>query len=196
MQSCSFESRRRLVALLLGLAVFHARGAGAAAAERNIVDGGLFFSEEAVSEADDVLRHIKRAYGRDVMVETYPAVPDDLKAELARDGKDKFYENWLNRRARHLGVRGVFILMTREPGRVQVGVDRATRRRAFTPADEEALRQIMASAFRAKQFDRGLLDGLRFVGRRMGENSGVDVKPAVPVRAGPAAAGAGGDFSP
>jgi hypothetical protein len=190
---------RRVVHVLLMLLVGVAASgvlptSPAAAAEPHVFDGGLFFSDEAVSEADDVIRHIKRAYGRDVMVETYPAVPDELKGELARDGKDKFYENWLNRRARQLGVRGVFVLMTREPGRVQVGVDRATRRRAFTVADEESLRHILASAFRARQFDRGLLDGLRFVDRRMGENTAIDVKPAVPVRACPPASGARGDF--
>ena len=31
----------------------------------------------------------------------------------------KFYDDWLNRRARQLGVHGVFILITRTPGRVR-----------------------------------------------------------------------------
>lgn len=151
------------------------------ASDPRVFDGGMFFSEEAVSEADDVIRGIKQAYDRDVMVETYAGVPDDMKDDLARDGKEKFYEDWLNRRARHLDVRGVFVLMTREPGRVQLGVDKATRNRAFTVADREALRETLGSAFRAKQFDRGLLEGVRFIRQRMGENTVPDRGPTVPV---------------
>jgi len=147
----------------------------------HVLDGGMFFSEEAVSEADGVIGAIKQAYDRDVMVETYSAVPDDLKDELARDGRDKFYENWLNRRAKLLGVRGVFVLMTREPGRVQVGVDRPTRARAFTVADRETLRETLGSAFRARLFDRGLLEGVRFIRRRMGENLAPGDGATVPV---------------
>ena len=147
----------------------------------HVIDGGMFFSEEAVSEADDVIRSIKQAYDRDVVVDTYDSVPDELRDDLARDGKEKFYEDWLNRRAKQLGVHGVFVLMTREPGRVQVGVDRPTRQRAFTVADREALREILAGAFRARQFDRGLLDGLRFVRGRMAENTSAERGPTVPV---------------
>jgi len=154
---------------------------GMSAADPHVFDGGMFFSEEAVSEADDIIRDMKRAYGRDLVVETYPGIPDPMKEDLARDGKEKFFENWLNRRAKQLGVRGVFVLMTREPGRVQVGVDKTTRQRAFTVADGEALREILVSAFRAKEFDRGLLGGARFVRARMGDNAAAERSPAVPV---------------
>ena len=82
------------------------------------------------------------------------------------------------------------MLMTREPGRVQVGVDKPTRKRAFTVADREALREILVSDFRMKEFDRGLLEGVRFVRRRMGENAAAERNPAVPLvtAAAPAAA--------
>ena len=178
-----------LAALVLGLGLMGVAAPPAHAAE-GVSDGGTFFRPETASEAGDIIRAIRQAYGRDVVVETYPSVPGDLKDEFARDGKEKFYENWLNRRARERGVRGVFILMTREPGRVQVGVDAATRRRVFTVADRETLRGILTSAFRARQFDRGLLDGLRFVGRRMGENTAADRSPTVPVISVPALAAA------
>ena len=161
----------------------------------HVFDGGMFFSEEAISEADDMIRGIKQSYDRDVMVETYAGIPDDLKDELARDGRDKFYEDWLNRRARRLGVRGVFVLMTREPGRVQVGVDKSTRVHAFTPADGEALRETLGSAFRARQFDRGLLDGVRLIRRRMAENTAPGREPTVPVLTAEAIARAPREFS-
>jgi hypothetical protein len=156
-------------------------------ADAHVFDGGMFFSEEAVSEADDIIRGIKQSFDRDVMVETYAAVPDERKDELPRDGRDKFYEDWLNRRAKQLGVRGVFVLMTREPGRVQVGVDKATRHRAFTLADGDSLKEILGSAFRARKFDRGLLEGVRFIKQRMGENLSPDRGSTVPVLTAPVA---------
>lgn len=188
----STHALRRLTVLapllVIVLATLQARGAApddaiphSTSAEPRIIDGGMFFGGEAVSEAEDVLRAVKLASGRDVVVETFAAVPEELREELARDGKDKFYEAWLNRLARRRGVRGVFVLMTREPGRVQVGVDRDTRQRVFTVADREALRDILVKGFRVKQFDRGLLDGVRFVRARIALNTAPDPNPTVPV---------------
>jgi len=187
MRSVSFRSvvTRPAVSRSAAVVVFACTLAAAAPRiyEPKVADGAMLFSEEAASEANDIIRLIRQAYDKDVMVETYPAVPDELKGELARDGKEKFYSDWLERRAAQLGVRGVFILVTREPGRVQVGVDRATRRRVFTVEDREALREALVTSFRARQFDQGLLDGLRLVRRRMDQNTASDRNPTVPVSA-------------
>ena len=158
------------------------------AAEAEVSDGGRFFSEEAASEATDIILSIQSLYERDVRVETYAEVPEHLRPDLERDGRDKFYDDWLNRRAKELGVRGVFILVTRTPGRVQVGVDKATQRRAFTAADRDRLRESLVAAFRAHRYDEGLLDGLRFVRRRLDENTARDRSPLVPVVGAVAAA--------
>jgi uncharacterized membrane protein YgcG len=174
-------SRRaaRIVSLALVVAMLHASAARAVDAE--VADGAGFFSPETLSEAREMILAIGAAHDRDVRVETYADVPEPLRARLERDGQDKFFDDWLNRRAKALGVRGVFVLVTRTPGRVQVGVDQATERRAFTADDREALRDALATAFRAGRYDRGLLDGLRFVRRRMDENTSRGASPSVPV---------------
>lgn len=170
---------------VLALAVFAMtlRAAPAGGPVPRVSDGAGLFSAEALSEAGDIIRHIKEAYGRDVMVETYAQVPPELQAALERDGKEKFYDDWLNRRAKELKVRGVFVLVTRTPGRVQVGVDPSTRRRAFPDDDRDALREMLLVAFRMKQFDQGLLDGLRFARERIEANTTRDRGPSVPVAA-------------
>ena len=166
------------VALLVPLLTASAR---AAESEGLVNDAGGFFSAAALSEAAGLIRSIQSFHDRDVYVETYAEVPEHLKDDLARDGREKFYDDWLNRRARQLGVRGVFVLVTRTPGRVQVGVDKATQRRAFTADDRDALRDALVAAFRATRYDQGLLDGLRFVRRRMDENTSREASPAAPV---------------
>lgn len=172
----------RAVALLVLLVPFWAaRLALAADGDAEISDDAKFFSAEAKSEAIDIILAIQSLYDRDVRVETYSEVPEHFKDDLARDGKDKFFEDWLNRRAKALGVRGLFILITRTPGRVQVGVDKSMQRRAFTHDDRDALRDALVTAFRAKRYDQGLLDGLKFVRRRLDETSSRDRSPSVPV---------------
>ena len=173
----------RVLVLVACLGVF-TEELRAADGDGQIDDAARFFSAEAVSEANDIIHAIESLYERDVRVETYQEVPESLKDDLARDGREKFYDDWLNRRAKELGVRGVFVLITRTPGRVQVGVDRATRRRAFTADDADALRQALVTAFRAGRHDRGLVDGLRFVRRRLDENTARDRNAIVPVARG------------
>ena len=149
--------------------------------EPYVNDAGGFFSAATLADAEDLIQSIGSFHDRDVRVETYAEVPAHLKDELTRDGRDKFYDDWLNRRAKQLGVHGVFVLVTRTPGRVQVGVDKATQCRAFTADDRDALRDQLVAAFRAARYDQGLLDGLRFVRRRMDENTSRESTPTAPV---------------
>ena len=165
---------------LLGLLLAPVRTFGVDA-DGAIADGGQFFSPEALSEAGDIIRSIQSLYDRDVRVETYPEVPPHLRGDLERDGREKFYDDWLNRRARQMNVQGVFVLVTRTPARVQVGVDKATGRRAFPVDDREALRDALAAAFHNGRYDQGLLDGLRFVKQRLDENTSRDRSGSVPV---------------
>ena len=165
-----------LVALMLLSRLGHA-----AEGDGSIADAGAFFSSEALSEANDIVSSIRTVHDRDVRVETYGDVPSHLKDDLARDGPEKFYDDWLNRRARQLGVHGVFILVTRSPGRVQVGVDRSTQRKAFTADDREVLRDILAVAFQDARYDEGLLNGLQFVKQRLDRNTSHERSPTVPV---------------
>ena len=104
---------------LLSLVVWTAP---ALAVKGTVLDGGDMFSDAAVEKADGVIRQIKQAYGKDVVVETYRSIPADLRAEFQKRGKEAFYAEWLAQRAKALGIDGVFILITREPGRFQLGV--------------------------------------------------------------------------
>ena len=153
------------------LALFLAAGLPSPA-KAQVRDNGKFFSPEAVTRANQTTDRIKREYNKNLVVETYDSVPSNLQAEYDRLGKDRFYSEWVNDRGRSLGINGVMVLITRNPGRVQVGVGRETREAEFTLRDRDELRDLFASQFRDRQFDQGLQQGVDFVYRRMGRNAG------------------------
>ena len=55
---------------------------GVRAALADVRDNAGFFSEDAVRQANFDLRDVKQKYGKDLLVETYPAVPAELQSQL------------------------------------------------------------------------------------------------------------------
>ena len=126
-------------------------------------DDGKFFSAEALDKANKKVREIYAHTGKDLVIETVAAIPEDLKKKYEELGKDKFFLEWARRRAEDLGVKGIYVLMCKSPGRVEAIVDKQTGRKAFTTADRDKLVQKVLARFKEKQFDAGLLEGVDFV---------------------------------
>src|SRR4051812_31067271 len=101
-----------LAALILMLTPAFAR---AAAGGSGIVDEGQFFSADTIAKADQQIADIKRQFGKDLRVETYPQIPPDLAGQYSADRKDAFYVQWAQRQGRQANVDGVIVLITREP---------------------------------------------------------------------------------
>jgi uncharacterized membrane protein YgcG len=114
-------------------------------------------------------------------------------------------------RAHALKVDGVIILITHEPGRLQIGIGAGVSGHLFTQRDRQELQQIMTNLFRQSKFDEGLLAGVDFVQKRIERNSNaggagavgpitapVGTPPAVPPEAptNPAATAGPGTTSP
>jgi hypothetical protein len=128
---------------------------------------------ETIDKANATIRQIKRTFHRDVMIEVYANVPKELEADFQRNGKEQFFADWVISRARALQANGLFILIVKNPGRLQVEVGQETQKKDLTLADAAELRQVMVKSFQRSQFDRGLLDGLDFIVRRLERNTGV-----------------------
>src|SRR5437016_8860069 len=94
----------------------------AAALEPQVRDDAGFFSPQTVEQANAIIKQIKDDHGKDVMIETFAAIPADLQAQYDPDRKDQFFENWLTSRAKELGVNGVYVLICKDPSRAQLGV--------------------------------------------------------------------------
>lgn len=133
-------------------------------------DEAHLFKAETLLDIDPILQEIDAKYYKDLMIETFASIPDDLKQ--AHDSQDatKFYEGWSIVEGNALKVNGILVIITAQPRHLHVYVGLDTRKRAFTLADRDELVALLTNAFRANKFDEGLLDGAKFVRDRMAKN--------------------------
>jgi hypothetical protein len=128
-----------------------------------VKDEAKLFSAEALEKANKKVREVYQTYRKDLVIETYPAVPADLEKKFKEKKKAEFFEEWAQARAKELGVNGVYVLICKNPTYLQIEMDPETRKKAFTPRDRERLRAKMIEALREKKFDTGLLEWAEIV---------------------------------
>lgn len=136
-------------------------------ASTGVRDEAHFFSSGAVSQADQIIHQINARHHRDVLIETVPNVPQDMAQEEQSQGRDAFFKQWADQRASQEGVSGVYVLICKDPPHLQVAVGNATAQRLFTYSNRDELSRRMLASFKAKDFDQGLLDGVRFIQQQM-----------------------------
>jgi TPM domain len=137
--------------------------AGAVAPE--VKDEGKFFSADAVKKANEQILELARRTDRDLLIETFAAVPAD-KAEkvkgLSAEERGKFFRDWAEERMRRAAVNGVYVLACKEPSRLEVGVS-ARARSVFDRVNHDRLTRLLLDKFRAKKYDDGLLEAVKLV---------------------------------
>ncbi len=152
-----------VVATLLGTTISHA-GPGA------IRDNGGFFSESAKSEATRKLSEIEQKYKKDLVIETFKEIPEEIKQGVDLTDKaamSRLFEKWTVMQAKQQRLNGVYILLTKEPAHIQIVVGNETQNKAFTLMDRDNLASLMLSKLRKKQNDEALLEGVNFVFKTM-----------------------------
>jgi uncharacterized membrane protein YgcG len=156
----------------VGLAILMLMIAGkpALAGEHQVWDEAHFLKLQTVDQVDKILGDIHAHFGKDLMIETFASIPDDLKPNLEKDGKDKFFEGWSVSEGQELQINGLLILITGVPPHIQITVGLDTRKKAFTLADRDQLLELLATSFRQKDFDGGILQAAQFVRDRMAKN--------------------------
>jgi hypothetical protein len=153
-----------------------------------VKDDAGFFSAEAVKKANVIIKEIKNQFDKDLIIETYKAIPKDLLNQFEKEGKSPFFRDWARSRAKSLEVNGVFILICKDPGHLEVEVGNVTGQKAFTTGNRDKLAGLLLEKFRAKEFDRALLDGSEYVQQTLKSNVGkkaeVGSQPAPHARTG------------
>ena len=158
---------------LLGLLGLLGAAGRAYALTPEVRDEAGFFKPQTVTRANEVIKQIKQRYKKDLLVETVRHVPEDKKQEATSSDpkvKARFFADWAVRRARQEGVNGIYVLITREPGHVEVAVGNHTRA-VFPDEDRHRLAQILLSHFEKKEYDDGLLEGASTAGKRGGTDA-------------------------
>src|SRR5208283_4112714 len=103
----------------------------AAALTPEVHDNAGFFSADALHKADAIIKEIKQDYKEDLLIETYKTIPPEKQEAFKSEGKEKFFQQWALERARAAGITGVYILICKDPGHLQIEVGNNTRKRAF-----------------------------------------------------------------
>jgi uncharacterized membrane protein YgcG len=146
--------------------------APAATSKAEVVDNASFFSPDAVTTANEKLASVEQKYSRQLRVETYPEIPSDLKGQYSEATKREFFQKWTRQRAQQVGVRGVFVLICRDPSTLQVEIGNSISSSGlFTQADRSRLRDLMVQAFKEKNYDKGLLDAVDYFEKTLAQRS-------------------------
>ncbi|HSU65647.1 MAG TPA: TPM domain-containing protein [Tepidisphaeraceae bacterium] len=165
-------SRKILAIFTIAIAALLCSARPAPAGIHQTWEQAHFAKPQTIEQIDKILDDIHARFGKDLMIETFASIPDDLKPAMQKDGKETFYEKWTRSEAFQLGVNGVMILITGDPPHLQVEVGTSTREKAFTIADRDELVGKLADSFRQKDYDTGLLQAAQFVHDRMAKNLG------------------------
>lgn len=154
----------RCTSLLLAGSFILAVSSQAWAIAPQVKDAAKFFKDETIRKVDRAVRDIYRTYDRDVLIETVTAVPEDqlarVKAMNAED-REKFFSNWATDRAEEQVVRGIYILICKDPRHLEIRVT-GRGRSAFNEAEYRNLKEILLKAFRANRYDEGLQEAVEY----------------------------------
>jgi uncharacterized membrane protein YgcG len=128
-----------------------------------VQDNAKLFTSATVSSANDLIRQIRTSDHRDVLVVTFPSIPDDRQAELTSKGKQRFYAEWAEDLGKEKGISGVVILIVKNPGHLEIAVGNKTRQGIFTIEDRDELDHRMLARLKEHKYDDAVLEGLQFI---------------------------------
>ena len=104
------------------------------------------------------MQDIQRRFKVTIVVETFPSIPDNMKARYKPAEKETFFRRWAETRAADEGVKGVYVLICRKPGHLQIEPDESVARKAFTLAERDLLVENATRLMKQKQYDAALLE--------------------------------------
>ena len=166
----------------------------------DVKDDGEFFSKSALEKANGQIADLKKEYSKDLYIETLKSVPADKADEFEKMDKAdraRFFVKWSGERATAAKVKGIYVLITKKPGHVEIQVDRQTREHGFGANESKQLRAKFVDGLQHKEPDKALLDAVEYVKQTLKSKHRADAPPAAgnrhhatnhdaPVRHGPA----------
>ena len=153
--SCSIRTRSwRLVAVAILTSIL--AGVGMARPEPEVRDQAHWLDPATIEHVNSIVKEIRQRFGKDLTIATFDTIPDRQAASFTAKNKQEFYDDWLREEARAAGTNGVFILILKSPGHLQIGVGDSTRLHDFHSAkDRDGFNAMMLKAFH----DKGIRPG-------------------------------------
>lgn len=135
-------------------------------------DDADFFSPEAEQRVTQSLDQIQQRRGKNVVVETYASPPSSIPTGGDEVARNEAYLQWAVERGRATRA-DVVVLISRNPSHLRVDSSAALKQSGvFTDADQTAAANAMLPAFRQKNYDQGILDGLAYIDRKLAVATG------------------------
>ncbi len=117
-----------------------------------VYDDAKLFSAEGIGKAETTLSGATFEDGLGVTIDTYKEIPEGKKGQLKDPKSDaekaRFFAAWAKESAKNDKAKGIYILVCRSPGYVEIIADRETRERGFDAGNEKALRDTLLTGFR------------------------------------------------
>ncbi len=142
------------------------------AAEPKVSDRAGFFSKSAVEQATRKIQEIRHRFKVEVVIETFPSIPDNMKAAYKPEEKNEFFRRWAETRATDEGVKGIYVLICKNPGHLQIEPDKSVRRQAFTLDDRDALVKQSLKLMNQQQYNAALLEMVNTIESTLETNLG------------------------
>jgi hypothetical protein len=106
------------------------------------------FSDDGIKRAESAMHSTQFEGGMMMTVDTYPEIPADKKAGYKEENKARFFNEWAKQRAGDDKAKGVYVLICRSPGYVEVIASNTTRDRGFSSEDKNVVRDTFINAFK------------------------------------------------
>ncbi len=157
----------------------------------DVTDGGSFFSADAIKKANESIKDIEKKTGHEIQIETYATVPADkvdAVSKMDKKGRDEFTHEWVTERAKATKAEGVFVLICKEPGRVETWVSPKLKGLGFSKTDRDHVKDATIEGMKAKNYDGALKDTIsklevtytRIAAEHSKKHSTTGVAPAIP----------------
>lgn len=111
-------------------------------------DASGFFSDKGIAQAKEVMEKTLFNGGLVLTVDVLARPPQGREVPKDEKQRGKFFLELARELATADKARGIYILVCRSPGYVQVIADKATRERGLSEADERKVRDILLEGFR------------------------------------------------
>jgi hypothetical protein len=128
-----------------------------------IKDEAKLFTPEFLEKANKKIKEIYSSSKKDLVIETYAAVPEGKEAPEDAKKRGEFFKGWAEARMKELGVNGVYVLICKSPTYLYIDMDPDTNRKGFSGADRARMLKALIGSFKEKKFDEGLKAGIDVV---------------------------------